>query len=95
MFGILISALNTGLTFMVRSLIAKFFLFFALYFITTEFLAVLGPMLPTASGLNGAFGGITADMWYWLDLFQISAGLPAVISAWVMRFVIRRLPVIG
>jgi hypothetical protein len=33
--------------------------------------------------------------WYFLDLFAFSTGLPIIISAFLTRFLIRRLPVIG
>lgn len=41
MFGILISALNTLLGFVFRSLIIKFFVFFALYFVVQGLLKSL------------------------------------------------------
>lgn len=95
MFGILMSAANTALAFFVRSIIAKFFVFFALFFITTEFLSVLVDRLPNGSAMNGALSGIPSSMWYFLDLVHFDVGLPAVLSAWVLRFMIRRIPVIG
>ncbi|CAM7001005.1 hypothetical protein ESCOCP330B_10365 [Escherichia coli] len=42
MFGILISALNTLLGFVFRSLIIKFVVFFALYFVVQGFVEILG-----------------------------------------------------
>jgi hypothetical protein len=97
MFGIFLSALNVVLGFVVRSLIARFFGFFLLYFVTTEFVAVLqsSGVLPSAAALNGAFGGLGSSVWYFLDLCGFSVGAPAVVSAYVMRFIIRRIPVIG
>lgn len=95
MFGILVSAANTALAFFVRSIVAKFFVFFALFFITTEFLGVLVDRLPNGSAMNGALSGIPSGMWYFLDLIHFDVGLPAVLSAFVLRFMIRRIPVIG
>jgi len=95
MFGILISAFNTVLAFVLRSLLVKFVVFFALWFITTEFIAILVPMLPTSAALSSSLGGIPAAVWYFLDLFNVSAGVPILLSAFVTRFIIRRLPVIG
>jgi hypothetical protein len=96
-FGILVSAGNVLLGFLLRSVIAKFFLYFALYFFVTEAVAFLqsAGVFPTASSLSSAFGSIGADAWYFLDLFGFSAGAPLIVSAYVTRFVIRRLPVIG
>jgi hypothetical protein len=97
MFGIVLSALNVVLAFVVRSLIGRFFAYFVLYFITTEFVSVLQSVgvFPTAAALNGAFGGLGSGVWYFLDLCGFSVGAPAVVSAYVMRFIIRRIPVIG
>ncbi len=97
MFGILLSALNAALAFVVRSVIVKFAVFFALFFITTEFIQVLlsAGILPTASSLGSSLGGIPAATWYFLDLFNVSSGIPLILSAYVTRFIIRRIPVIG
>jgi hypothetical protein len=97
MFGILLSAFNVVLAFVVRSLIAKFFVFFALFFITTEFLQVLmsSGLFPSASSLNGAFGGIPSATAYFFRLFALDTGISMLISAYVTRFIIRRIPLIG
>lgn len=95
MFGILLSAFNVVLAFVFRSVLVKFILFFGLFFVTTEFMAVLGPLLPTGSQLSASLGAVPSSVWYFLDLFNVSAGLPAVLSAYVTRFAIRRLPIVG
>ncbi|MBR8030379.1 DUF2523 domain-containing protein [Burkholderia cenocepacia] len=97
MYGILISAANVVLGFVCRSLIGKFFAYFVLYFVTTEFVGVLqsAGILPTAASLAGAFGSIGSDVWYFLDLCAFSYGAPLVISAYATRFIIRRIPIIG
>jgi len=95
MFGIVLSALNAVLAFLVRSILVKFVVYFALFFVTTEFIAVISDILPTGSDLSSALGGVPADVWYFVDLFNVSAGIPILLSAWVTRFIIRRIPVIG
>lgn len=45
--------------------------------------------------LNAAFGGLNSGMWWFMDYFALDYGLPLIISAYVTRFLIRRLPVIG
>jgi hypothetical protein len=95
MYGILISALFTALGFMVRSTLVKFATFFALFFIVSGFISYLAPLLPNASGLTGALGNLTSGAWYFLDLFKFPFGLSSVLSAYVLRFMIRRMPVIG
>ncbi|MBN3796302.1 DUF2523 domain-containing protein [Burkholderia sp. Ac-20392] len=97
MWALLASAVNLLLGFVVRSVIAKFFAYFVMYFITTEFIAVLqsSGLLPTAASLSGAFGGIGADVWYFLDLCAFSFGVQLIVAAFATRFIIRRIPVIG
>lgn len=93
-FGAIISA---ALGFFVRSIIAKFFLFFGLFFVTTEFIQVIlsAGILPSASSLNGVWGAVPAAVWYFLDLFNFTMGFSAVLSAMATRFIIRRIPIIG
>ena len=97
MFGIVLSALNAVLAFVLRSVIVKFALYFGLFFVTTEFMSVLASsVLPTGDGGMGrAFAGLGIGTWYFLDLMDVSFGVPAVLSAWLTRFVIRRIPIIG
>lgn len=97
LFAILGSAANVLLGWVFRSLIVKFVIFFALWFVTTELVGVLvnHALLPNSQALSGAFSGIPASVWYFLDIFALPAGLPMLISAAVTRFIIRRIPVIG
>ncbi|KWE56319.1 hypothetical protein [Burkholderia sp. MSMB2157WGS] len=97
MFAILVSAANVALGFLLRSVIAKFFLYFALYFFVTEAVSLLqsAGILPSAASVAGALGAIGNDVWYFLDLCAFSYGAPLLVSAYVTRFIIRRLPIIG
>ncbi|CUA99492.1 DUF2523 family protein [Comamonas thiooxydans] len=95
MFGILLSALNSVLAWVFRSLLVKFALFFALYFITNEFVGFIAALLPNASSLNGTLSSITASTWFFLDAFHLPMGISALVSAYATRFIIRRMPVIG
>lgn len=95
MFGILLSAFNSVLAWLVRSVLVKFAVFFALYFVTTEFVQVISSMLPTGSAVTGAMASLTSSTWYFLDVFMFQTGLSMVVSAYATRFIIRRIPVIG
>lgn len=95
MFGILVSAFNVVLAWVFRSVLVKFAVYFALWFITTEFIQILASHLPGASSLTSAFSQQSPGVWYFLDLFKIPFGVSACLSAFVLRFIIRRLPVIG
>lgn len=95
MFGILLSALNTALAWVFRSLLVKFGIFFALYFVTTEFVGFIANLIPNTSSVNGALSAIGGGTWYFLNVFMITQGLSMVVSAYATRFVIRRIPLIG
>ena len=95
MFGILLSAAYAVLGFLLRSVLVKFFVYFALFFVTTEFIQLIVPSLPGAASLTNAFSAQAPGVWFFLDLFKIGFGVSAVLSAFVTRFIIRRLPVIG
>jgi len=95
MFGIFLSALNSVLAWVFRSLLVKFVIFFALYFITTEFASLIVNLLPDGSSINSTLAGIGSTTWFFLDTFQIETGISAVVSAYATRFIIRRIPVIG
>lgn len=95
MFGILLSAINAALGFLLRSVLVKFAVFFGLFFVTTEFVPLITGLLPSSNALSSSLGSIPSEVWYFLDLFNVSAGIPLLLSAYVTRFTIRRLPVIG
>lgn len=83
MFGIVLSALNAALGWVFRAVLVKFIACFALWSIVTEFVQVLlhAGLFPAAASLNGALGGVPAAVWYSLDLFAFSSGLPIVLAA--------------
>lgn len=95
MYGILLSALYMALRFVVQSVLVKFVTFFALFFVVSGFISLLSNLMPSATSISPAFSGISSDIWYFLDLFAFSTGLPMILSAFVTRFIIRRIPVIG
>jgi Protein of unknown function (DUF2523) len=95
MFGIVLSALNTILAWVFRSLLVKFGVFFALYFITTEFMGLIVGLIPSTESVSGSLSGIGPATWYFLNTFMLTQGISLVVSAYATRFVIRRIPVIG
>lgn len=42
-----------------------------------------------------SFGGIPAGVLYFLDPFRLDLGIPMILAAYAIRFIIRRIPVIG
>lgn len=85
-------------TWIFRDVVVKFLVFVAVFalvaFLVPKAIAYLGNFI-NPGGLTSAFGAISPGVWYFLDFFQLGYGVPLLISAWVARFLIRRLPVIG
>ena len=69
-------------------------IFLALSVLVPMAVGFLTPWLGT-SGLSSAFTGLSSGVWYFLDFFNLGYGVPLMISAFVTRFLIRRLPLIG
>lgn len=85
-------------TWIFRDVVVKFVIFSAMFavvaFLVPKAIAYLGSFV-NPSGLTNAFGAVGPGVWFFLDFFQLGYGVPLLISAWVARFLIRRLPVIG
>ena len=47
------------------------------------------------ANLTSTFTGLDPGVWFFLDFFALGYGVPLMISAYITRFLIRRLPVIG
>lgn len=95
MYAILVSAFNAVLSWVARSVIIKFVLYTGLWFVATEFLQLLAARLPVAASLSSAFAQQSPTVWYFLDLFKIPFGISSCLAALVLRFGIRRIPLIG
>ena len=90
--------LTSALTWIFREIVVKFLVFAAIL----ALILLLWPIVKTIAdpfvnfdAINNALGGMPAGVWYFLSLFRIDIGLPMVVSAFVARFVIRRIPVVG
>lgn len=84
--------------FLVREVIVKFIVFTAVFalvaYLVPKAVGYLSPFLGLGS-LTSAFSGLGPGVWFFLDFFNLAFGVPLLISAFVARFLIRRLPVIG
>ncbi len=84
--------------FLFRDVVVRFLVFTAVFalvaFLVPKAVAYLEPFLGL-SGLTDAFAGLSSSVWFFLDFFNLAYGVPLLISAYVSRFLIRRLPVIG
>ena len=98
MGGLILRLFSGFLGFVFKGIVAKFFVFFALFFITTEFIPVVIELfIPENLRVNfqTLFNNLPSDMWYFLELLKVPFGVTLFISAMLSRFIIRRIPVIG
>ncbi|EKF7120721.1 DUF2523 domain-containing protein [Escherichia coli] len=95
MFGILVSAFNSVLSYLLRTVVIKFAVFSALFLVVKELMGAITDLLPKSSNLQSLFDALPDAAWYFLNLFQVPFGISLVVSALFTRFIIRRLPVIG
>lgn len=95
MFGILVSAFNVALGFVLRTVVVKFILFFGLYFVVQAFVPVLASLLPKSVDIAGLFSSLPDSAWYFVNLFMVTEGIKLMFSALLTRFIIRRIPLIG
>lgn len=97
MYGVIFSALSSLMQFLIRGVLAKFFVFFALFYITTEFIPVaIELFLPKdIPNIKDLFNALPNSILYFLYILKVPTGISLFISALLSRFIIRRLPVIG
>jgi len=88
---------NQIFSWLLRTVIFKFVIFSILFFIVSEFSSFLISHLSvlTPDSLNQALSGFTPEIWFFVDLLRLDVGLPMIFSAYILRFSIRRIPIIG
>lgn len=86
------------LSWIFRGVVIKFVIMSALFalltFLVPMAISFIAPYIGVTN-LNNSFTGLGAGVWFFLDFFALGYGLPLMISAFVTRFLIRRLPIIG
>lgn len=95
MFAILSSAFNVALGFILRQIVVKFFVLFALWFVVQVLLTYLISFLPNPDSLTNSLLAIPPGVWWFMDLFMFTQGASLIVTSFVYRFLIRRMPVIG
>ncbi|HVW49895.1 MAG TPA: DUF2523 family protein [Trinickia sp.] len=87
---------NAGMWFFQTALI-KFVVFVALYLVVGALVLALQDfgIIPSNQNMMQAFSFLPSGLWYFLDYFQFTEFFPIIITAYVAKFIIRRLPIIG
>lgn len=87
--------LSSVVGFLVQTVLVKFMLFTVMYLLVSAVCGYLVSKLPGPSDLNSALASWTPAMWYFADLTMWTQFFPGVISAYILRFAIRRIPFFG
>ncbi len=97
-YGIIVSAIYTVVSWFISNVVVRILGIGALYFLLTEVIsALLTYIFPTGSSqaLHNALNGLDPGVLYFFQAFGGDIGVPLLLSAMSLRFVIRRLPLIG
>ncbi|MFN1492827.1 DUF2523 family protein [Escherichia coli] len=81
MFGIMTSVLYGVLGFLLRSVIVKFTVFFALYFIVQEFVPLILDMVNRQLPLLALISNIPDSLKYFFSVFKVIDGINIILSA--------------
>ncbi|EOJ3629430.1 DUF2523 family protein, partial [Escherichia coli] len=81
MFGIMTSVLYGVLGFLLRSVIVKFTVFFALYFIVQEFVPLILDMVNRQLPLLALISSIPDSLKYFFSVFKVIDGINIILSA--------------
>lgn len=94
----MLAILWPAVSFFLRTVVVKFIVLTGVFAVMAlaipAAINLIAPHIGTA-GLTSSFGGLDSGVWWVLDAFSFGYGLPLIISAFIARFLIRRLPVIG
>lgn len=97
--GILLSVLWSGLSFVLRTIVVKFIVFAGVYVLMIELFPVMFRFMNIAggdsSGVVDSVRLIPPTVWFFLDAFSVHTGVPIILGAYIARFCIRRIPMIG
>ncbi|WP_417794766.1 DUF2523 family protein [Terasakiella pusilla] len=93
----LVSGLFQVVNWIFRAVVVKFVMFTALGAVLLVVIQI-GEQLLDLSGvtqIGETLGSLPADIGYYMGVFQLQVGIPMILTAALVRFTIRRLPIIG
>ncbi|EAP5605229.1 TPA: DUF2523 family protein [Escherichia coli] len=95
MFGIILSALNSMLGFILRGVVVKFVIMAVCYFVVSELFGYITYLLPKNTDIVDLYNMLPDSMIFFSNLFLLPYGLKIAFSAMFTRFIIRRIPLVG
>lgn len=97
MWLLLVNFLNHAMVQVFRAAIVKFVIFTAIALLVAALAVAVFNELVNIDlfGFSNMLSSLPDGILYFLDVFQFAVGIPMLLGAFVARFTIRRLPVIG
>lgn len=92
MMGAILSAVVSWLF---KGVLIKFVIFTVMYVVVTAVIGYISSKVPSANTFSNSFATWTPAMWYFADITLFTQFFPALMSALILRFAIRRIPFIG
>lgn len=90
--------LSKILGFVFKKGIAKFFLFFGLYFLVAGFLPIIFEFIGGSDvlrDLSSSLSNIPSGVAYFLAPFRMDFAFKVLVTAYITRFLVRRIPLMG
>ncbi|MDE8035765.1 DUF2523 family protein [Actinobacillus equuli subsp. equuli] len=83
------------LSFFFTTVVVKFFVFAIIFIVVSEVVPILFEVFLPKGELKAYFDSIPVEAAFFLSVFKIDVGIKMIFSAYVTRFMIRRIPFIG
>jgi len=97
MWSVVYAAIKAALGWIVSGAVVKFVIFSAIAYVVAAVVSVITDNVDFEgiAGIGGLMSGLPADFLYYFGVFRLDVGIPMLIAAYVVRFGIRRLPIVG
>lgn len=95
MYSVLLSALTLIARFFIKGSVIKFVFFTALSYFVIDMVPYIITFFMGGNYLAGIFDKLPSSLLYLLNVIDFKTSFQIVLSAYVARFVVRRLPVVG
>ncbi|WGE47311.1 DUF2523 family protein [Actinobacillus equuli] len=83
------------LSFIFKSLVIKFVVFAIIFLVVTEVIPMLFEVFIPEQELQQYFDSIPSEALFFLSAFKIDVGIQMILSAYMTRFMVRRIPFVG
>jgi hypothetical protein len=97
-FGMVTSSIFDALKWLFNVVIMKFIVFTIVGFLIEGVILLMdwvGFTVPDLSAIAAQFNSLSPGVWYFLNMFAIDVGMPAIFVTALVRMFLRRIPLIG